>query len=164
MFSGYWINVVNKTWRHRLEALITTDRPDIYRTYVFQLKHSHFSKQLSSLCLYSKSQIFQKWKWIRPFHFGFNWLSTQASEASEKWSICDQRRRLVGGQTGRRRIGSATAHAYLSAIFSIFRQSAISTRRFQSKLIESLTKIDVFLLICYCILDLCIHNYFLCKC
>ena len=45
-------------------SISTTDRPDFYRTNVFKLKHSHCTKQLTSLCLNSKSQIYQKWKWI----------------------------------------------------------------------------------------------------
>ena len=55
-----WVNWMQK-WNRFIS---TSDRSDFYRTNVFILKHSHCSKQLTSLCLNSKSQICQNWKWI----------------------------------------------------------------------------------------------------
>ena len=49
-------------WMQKWNGSISTS--DFYRTNVFILKHSYCSKQLTSLCLNSKSQVFQKWKWI----------------------------------------------------------------------------------------------------
>ena len=62
-----WVN-----WMQKLNRFISTS--DFYRTNVFILKHSHCSKQLTSLCLNSKSKICLKWKWMDPFCFVFNWL------------------------------------------------------------------------------------------
>ena len=70
-----WVNWMQK-WNRFIS---TTDRSDFYRTNVFILKHSHCSKQLTSLCLNSKSQICQNWKWI---HFILHSIDS-AREASE---------------------------------------------------------------------------------
>ena len=60
------------------------------------MKHSHCSKQLTSLFLNSKSQMYQLWKWIH-FVFAFNRLSLQhkwtrmlASGASQMQNKTDQ--------------------------------------------------------------------------
>ena len=55
-------------------SISTSDTSDFYRTKVFILKHSYCSKQLTSLCLNSKSKICLKWKWMDPIRFAFNWL------------------------------------------------------------------------------------------
>ena len=70
-----WVNWMQK-WNRFIS---TSDRSDFYRTNVFILKHSHCSKQLTSLCLNSKSQICQNWKWI---HFILHSIDS-AREASE---------------------------------------------------------------------------------
>ncbi len=70
-----WVNWMQK-WNRFIS---TTDKSDFYRTNVFILKHSHCSKQLTSLCLNSKSQICQNWKWI---HFILHSIDS-AREASE---------------------------------------------------------------------------------
>ena len=70
-----WVNWMQK-WNG---SISTSDRSDFYRTNVFILKHSHCSKQLTSLCLNSKSQICQNWKWI---HFILHSIDS-AREASE---------------------------------------------------------------------------------
>ena len=64
-------------WMQKWNGSISTS--DFYRTNVFILKHSHCSKQLTSLCLNSKSQICQNWKWI---HFILHSIDS-AREASE---------------------------------------------------------------------------------
>ena len=73
-----WVNWMQK-WNR---SIFTSDRSDFYRTNVFILKHSHCSKQLTSLCLNSKSQICQNWKWI---HFILHSIDS-AREASEEES------------------------------------------------------------------------------
>ena len=92
-----WVNWMQK-WNG---SISTSDRSDFYRTNVFILKHSHCSKQLTSLCLNSKSQICQNWKWI---HFILHSIDS-AREASENTFAVRQLEfsaniTIVGGQRG----------------------------------------------------------------
>ena len=56
------LSQLNAKWKG---SISTTDRPCFYRTNVFKFKLSHSSKQWTSLCLNSKRQTCQNWKWIR---------------------------------------------------------------------------------------------------
>ena len=62
--EGHMSDGLSRLNAKRYWSISKTDKPDFYRTKVFNLKHSHYSKKLTSLCLNSKSQVYQKWKWI----------------------------------------------------------------------------------------------------